>query len=429
MNIIERGKQFVESLCELLQRSAWDWRRCPYCGSRLTHKNGSYTRRPWTLAGRQVVRVQRHRCEVCRRTYSERSPLWVSGSWYGREVRRCAVDWWQYGGSSLRRTAEMLRSLLGRQERWVLWRPWEEAPQPKGRCRLAASTVHRWLDRAGEVAQQSIAGQLEGIGTTEAVGTDGLWARLRGGAKRVVLIVVDSVSGLVFPPVVATGEEGTRPWQTVFARAQAAGLNLEGLRGVTSDGAHGLSAFLREGLSWVQQQRCVWHLWRTLGRELQRTAAQAAQGLEGEAAERFRQKIRGELVQRIHAVVDAASYAQGEQALEALKAHAWGAPLAQTLNVQLDCILAHLVDYYRRLQRVAPECYWRDFRLRLSRGRNHGSDERLERAALVWAICRNFTPAQQRSERKRHYRYPGQSPLQVAGAPPGHISYLDALGV
>jgi len=79
-----------------------------------------------------------------------------------------------------------------------------------------------------------------------------------------------------------------------------------------------------------------------------------------------------------------------------------------------------------------------DFRLRLSRGRNHGSDLRLERAALVWAIYHDFEPAQWRSERQRHYtctarkcrcRYPGQSPLQVAGAPPGKISYLAALGV
>jgi len=81
------------------------------------------------------------------------------------------------------------------------------------------------------------------------------------------------------------------------------------------------------------------------------------------------------------------------------------------------------------LQRVTPEWYWRDFRLRLSRGRNHGSEPRLERAALVWAIYHNFEPAQWRSERKRHYRYPGQSPLEVAGAPPGQVTYLDALGV
>ncbi len=72
---------------------------------------------------------------------------------------------------------------------------------------------------------------------------------------------------------------------------------------------------------------------------------------------------------------------------------------------------------------------WRDFRLRLSRGRNHCTDERLERAALHWAIYRNFTPAQWRSERKRRYRWPGRSRLEVAGFSPGKTSYLDALSV
>jgi len=53
----------------------------------------------------------------------------------------------------------------------------------------------------------------------------------------------------------------------------------------------------------------------------------------------------------------------------------------------------------------------------------------LERAALLWAVYRNFTPAQRRSEHKRHYRHPGLSPLAVAGFPHPHISYLDALEV
>jgi hypothetical protein len=131
----------------------------------------------------------------------------------------------------------------------------------------------------------------------------------------------------------------------------------------------------------------------------------------------------------IHQIIDAQSYAQAEAALAALSGHPLGASLAKLLNEQLDRVLVHLLDYYRGLQRVTPEWCWRDFRLRLSRGRNHRSEQRLERAALLWAIYHNFEPAQWRSERKRHYRYPGQSPLHVAGVPPGPVSYLDALGV
>ena len=94
----------------------------------------------------------------------------------------------------------------------------------------------------------------------------------------------------------------------------------------------------------------------------------------------------------------------------------------------MDSLLLHLKEYNAGLARVAPEWCWRDYRLRLGRGRNQGS-ERLERMSLVWAIHRNFTPAQWRSERKRKYRHPGMSPLEVAGHPPDNISYLDALAV
>ena len=428
MNIIEQGRRFVQSLHELANRTAWDWRRCPRCGGTLTHKHGSYTRRVWFLDGRRKVGVPRHRCLICQCTYSEASALLVRGSWYGREVHRCAIDHWQHVGSSLRRTAEWLRSCAGRQERWKLWRPLDERRR-KAPCRLSASTVQRWLDGAGRTVQARLPGQLAGVASSGQMGTDGLWARLRGGAERVVLAVVDSVTGVVWPPVIASGEESEESWRQLFERARIAGLDLQGLYGVTSDGCHGLLAYLRVGLKWVSQQRCVWHLWRGLARELGQRASQAAQGLVGEAAKAAREQARRELVALMRGVLDAATYPQAETILAQLSAHPLGLGLAQALWDQLDAALVHLLPYNRGLLRVAPECYWRDFRLRLSRGRNHGSEERLERASLVWAIYRNLNPAQWRSERKRHYRHPGLSPLAVAGASPGDISYLDALGV
>lgn len=426
MNIIERGQQFVESMQELANRTVWDWKRCPGCGNTQTCKWGSYERHPWFLEGRRSIRVQRHRCNECRKTYSERSPLLVRGSWYAREAHRFAIDHWLHMGSSLRRTAEMMRSWMGKQERWHLWRPLDEARGE--RCYLGASTIHRWLDTAGRVAEKSVEGQLEGIASSEQVGTDGLWARLRGGVTRVVLILVDSASGLIWPPVVAAGEKSRKSWESLFERAKKAGLDLHRLDGLTSDGAGGLVGYLREKLSWVHQQRCVWHLWRNLGRELAGQAGETAD-LVGEAAKKAGDKARGELVKLIHGVLDAESYAQAEACLAKLKLHPGGARIWKLLHKQLDAALMHLLDCHADLIRVTPEWCWRDFRLRLSHGRNHGSEGRLERAALVWATYHNFTPAQRRSERKRHYRHPGQSPLEVVGHPPGEISYLDALGV
>ena len=343
MNIIERGLAFLQWLVSLSQRSAWDWRRCPECGSAVTCKWGRYARSPWFLAGRRRVGVQRHRCQACRKTYSEQSALLLRGSGYAREAHCCAIDHWQHLGMSLRRTAEALRSWMGHQERWFLWRP----PDEPGRepCSLAASTVHRWLDGAGQRAQQSVAGQLAGIGHSPAVGIDGLWARLKGKAQRVELLVADSVSGLLYPPVVARGEEREGPWQRLFERAQRAGLDLEALRGVTSDGARGLLAYLRRRLSWVQHQRCVWHLWRNLRGELSHAAAKGTEGLRGEAAEQARKQARHALGELIHKLLDAKSYDQAEAALAALLGHPLGATLGKLLNEQWDRVLVHLLAY------------------------------------------------------------------------------------
>lgn len=429
MNIVERGQAFVQWLREVAGRRAWEWKRCPRCGSTLTIKYGSYQRRPWFLTGRQQVRVQRHLCHSCGRTYAEQSAWLVCGAWYSREVQRAAIDHWQHLGTSLRRTAEVMRSWLGRQERYLSWCPLAEAPSEAAHCPLAASTVHRWLDRAGQRAQASVPGQLQGVSQSGMLGTDGLWVRLRGGVKRVVLLLSDSVSGVVWPPLVARSEESIEPWQRLFVRAQQAGIAWDAIRGVTSDGAQGVLSLLRQQLSWVQHQRCVWHFQRNLAGMVAQAAAQAAAQVAGEMADSVRQPVRAELTALVHAVIDAQSYGQAEAALATLLSHPQGAAIGQLLNQQLDRLLVHLVPYYHGLQRVTPEWCWRDFRLRLSHGRNHRSASRLERAALVWAIYRNFEPAQARSERKRHYRHPGLSPLQVAGVPPSRISCLDALGV
>ena len=81
--------------------------------------------------------------------------------------------------------------------RWQQWLPLTAPPPAEARCRLSASSVHRWLDRAGQVAETAVAGHLAGAASAGQVGTDGLWARLRGDATRVVLALVDSATGLI----------------------------------------------------------------------------------------------------------------------------------------------------------------------------------------------------------------------------------------
>jgi len=326
---------------------------------------------------------------------------------------------------SLRRTAELVRSVVGKQERWLVWRLILGVAEDREVCYLSHSTVQRWLDQAGAEAEASVAGQLAGVPSSGQVATDGLWARLLGGQKRVVLALVDAVTGVMHPPVVVRGEESGRDWGRVFARAKQSGLDLDEVRGVTSDGAGALTGYLSRKLSWVNHQRCHFHLWRNLKGEL----AAAVQAATKELGRDVGSAVRVELTALARALMDAGSFAEAEVVLAKLAAHRFGGGLKDLMREHLDAATVYLSEYNRGLVRVSPEWYWRDFRLRLSRGRNHRSARRLERAALVWAIYRNFEPAQRRSERRRTYRHPGMSPLAAAGAPPGEISYLDALGV
>jgi len=117
----------------MAQRTPWDERQCPRCGGHESWKHDRYVRHPWTLAGRQSVVVQRYWCCRCRRTFVPRSAVVAPRRWYGREAQRLAIDHWLHVGSSLRRTAEHVRSWLGRQERWLLWRVLDPVPDPAAR--------------------------------------------------------------------------------------------------------------------------------------------------------------------------------------------------------------------------------------------------------------------------------------------------------
>jgi transposase-like protein len=429
MHIVARARAFVESLMAIGRRRDVERRRCRTCQSTQVYKHGRYTRHPYTLEGRQTIAVQRYCCQSCGATHSDEHPDLPPGGWYARSVRRYAIDHWLHAGSSLRRVAEMVRSLIGRQERWHFWHI-GSAPDPVlPRCRLSHSTVHYWLDQAGRRAESQVEGIYKGVPASRRMGTDGLWARLRGGVVRVLLLLRDSVTGLLWPPVVAAAEEAAVAWAGLFTQAQKAGLVLEDLRAVVSDGAQGLLSYLRDTLPRVYQQRCIFHLWRNLSRELARQAAQAAEALEDAAAQEARTRVRRELTALVHRVVDAEGFAAAEEALAQLKAHPQGGGLWKVLNARFIELLTHLMDDHHGVGRVTPEWMWRDFRLRLSRGRNHGSHARLQRAGLIFTIYRNFTPAQQRRERARHYRHPGKSALAVAGVAPEGCSYLDALQV
>ena len=359
---------------------------------------------------------------ACDKTYSEKSALLVRGGWYVREVRRRAIDQWQHLGDSVRAIAQDLRSLLGRQERWLVWRPLDPVPAGSAQCHLSPSSVQRWLDAAGRQAQESVTDQLVDVPGSGQLATDGLWAKLRGKTRGVVLLIVDCVTGVIWPPIVTAGEEAAEQRERVFERTREGGLILEDLRGVTSDGVKGLASYLATKLTWISHQRCIFHLWRILASELTARVNAAAVGLVGAAAKHARREARRELVQLIRAIFDAPTHLDAQRAFSQLEADPRGKELARLIDEHLDEASVRRLDYNQGLVRTNPEWLWRDFRRRVSRGRNHATDQRLERAALVFAIYHNFEPTQERYERGRHYRQPGMSPLAVAGIPPNGTS-------
>jgi len=58
---------------------------------------------------------------------------------------------------------------------------------------------------AGLRVERGIDGMYEEVETSGLLRADGLWARLLGGTVRVLLTVHDSVTRLLYPPVVAAG--------------------------------------------------------------------------------------------------------------------------------------------------------------------------------------------------------------------------------
>ena len=161
MNSIAPGRAVRERVRALAGWTAWDWRRCPTCQQTETWRHGRCTRHPWTRRGRQTLVVPRHWCRRCRARSSdarssEQSALVARGRWSAREVERCAIDHCQHVGSSVRRTADLVRSLLGRQARWRTWQPLADAPPAAQRGRLGASTVQRWVELAGAQAERTL---------------------------------------------------------------------------------------------------------------------------------------------------------------------------------------------------------------------------------------------------------------------------------
>ena len=137
------------------------------------------------------------------------------------------------------------------------------------------------------------------------------------GAQRVVLLLADSVSGLLYAAGGRRGRESGGPGSTCLSGPSRRGWT-GSAAGRDSDGARGCwPTAPQAGLG--QHQRCVWHMWRNLGGELT-TSRQPPRPADRRGGRAVRQQARAELGALIHQVIDAQSYEQAEAALHAARA-------------------------------------------------------------------------------------------------------------
>ncbi len=227
------------SICQAIARVGHTQRlglesRCPHCGSRVTIKYGWYTRHPWELWGTgdgtgTAASVPRVPADVCRDfAVVSTAELVLSGGAAGGGGSLAAP------GHVLRRTAGSDAFVDGASGALATMAPAGVAPR---------WTVHRWLEgvRGNGRLREACRGNWRGSGDQE-LGTDGLWAKLEGG--KVVRVVLMASGQRQWPDLSACGgtERGARGrmGRLAGAHAQAAGLDLQKLRGICSDGANGL---------------------------------------------------------------------------------------------------------------------------------------------------------------------------------------------
>jgi len=420
MNILEQARGFVQSL-----RVAKDGRQCPSCGLRLTKKNGSYRRTLRDVGGAQQVRVQRYWCYVCGKSYSLPDWRWAPYQRYARRVQRKALDLYVHFSGSLRAVRDVVRGEVapgaGRSR---VWEPWlaRAEPEAPGAC-LSHVTVWRWLQRAGERARQHLAarawagvthfsGQL--VADATAVCVRGVWHSVH--------LIADLRSRVALSVERLLDDERKVLQGRFRATLHAWGLKASQVRLLVTDGANVYVGVLEKVLRQAVHQRCLYHLWRNIRPAIQTYKQQAGE----KAALLVRFAIKA--LWRIETLEDAYL---GLADLERTFGHS--AQLKDTLRTirrSLREAMAHTRDptFSERTSNVA-ERFFRGFKGRVRRMGCFMSLPGCDRFIAAWQVYAAFQPSQARRERKRHYRFPGQSPLQIAQAPVEGLSWLDALQI
>jgi hypothetical protein len=345
---------------------------------------------------------------------------------YGREVERKALDMYFHVGASLRCVADWLRGEVapgtGRSRHWCAWQELADQDQPG--ARLSHVSVWRWEMEAGRRArrrrmQKAWAGVMQFCG---GVAADATAICIRGKWHSVHTII--DVASRVSMQLERLADEGEdylagrfRVWLETWS------IPWQQVRLLVTDGAGVYYGVLSRVLRQARQQRCLFHLWRNLLPDIHAYAAHAG-------------KVAGLFVRfTLKAMFAASDLEEARLCLEDVERTFGHIPdLAGVLRTvrralpELWGSVEAQLCLSERTNNVA-ERFFRRLKQRTRRMGNFMSDEGADNFLDAWSVYVNFEPYQVRRERKRRYRYPGQSPLAIGQANVQGYCWLDALEI
>lgn len=421
--ILTKAQNFVNSLLNIVAR--WGHRQglCPRCKSDFSKRHGTRLRKVRDYGGRRIINVQRWRCLICGKTWSEPIPGVAPFMRYSRAVIRRALDRYLFNGCSHRVIAQILRSEINGTERARDWDPeglvWPTLPEHR-QVSLSHVSVWRWLQEAGRRANKE-------ENRFGEIWQSGIWAAdsTLGKVKGVyigVLGVADAVSRVVFETVRIVAESEDELLRK-FARLRGFGVNTKGIKGLVSDGAEAYRLVIAGVMKRVGHQRCVFHLWRNIGscvRNLKETKGE-------ETAEAFKRAVRG--------VWNAETYEDAQLGLAALLRDWTGElcvePALRLIETSFEEATTHLKGIAEGMPRTSNvvEWLWQGYKRRLRIMGQFMSVGGMDSFNGVWALHMNFKRYQKRKERKRPVNNPGNCPLEMAGVQIGQLSWMDVLGI
>jgi transposase-like protein len=206
--------------------------RCCYCSSEALHRWGARQRQIKDRTTSQAT-VQRYRCKACRRTFTAH-PLHLGRSPQTRPYQATLLTLYLLG-LSLRAVPQVL-SLLGVTE-------------------VSFMTVWRDLQRWGQKLRHPAL-------KTRIVGVDTTFVSVKG-KKQGILLAVDLAGKMVLLQAVGTEAQ----YQQAFSTLRDSGVEV-----VVTDDDHAFHGPV-ESLG-LQQQGCVWHAGRVIGRAFRKLSSQ-----------------------------------------------------------------------------------------------------------------------------------------------------------